>query len=134
MATMDKIRETQKKYCSRALTTAIIICMVMVMAGHPVMGKGLLLGTIFSIINFILMGETLSARVGGGPKKAFAASLGSIALRYLLMAIPMVVAIKGDSFDLLFTVIGVFSVQILIMVDHVLLFFTVTRTQHHIKP
>lgn len=128
---MDKVRQTQKTFCSRALTLAIAACVILVAAGHVPLGKGLLLGTIFSIINFILMGETLPRRMGKSGRKAFLASLGSIGGRYLLLAVPMIIAIQGDSFDLLFTVIGVFSVQMLILADAVVNLLVSSRGRYN---
>ena len=64
---MESIREIQKKYCTRAITAAIFIGLFFIVAGQKPIGKGLILGTIFSIINFIIMGETLPHRIGNYP-------------------------------------------------------------------
>ena len=68
---MDAIRETQKKYCSRAMLAAIFIGLVFILMDQNAVGKGLILGTFFSIINFILMGETLPLKVGKSRGKSF---------------------------------------------------------------
>ena len=46
---MDPVRQTQKKYCSRAMTLAILISLGFILAGYKPIGKGLVLGTFFSI-------------------------------------------------------------------------------------
>jgi len=115
---MDSIRETQKKYCSLAITAAILIGLVMILAGQKPVGKGLILGTLFSVVNFVLMGETLPVQMGRTRQKAFFFSLGSIALRYLLMAIPLFLAIKTDQFNLVASICGLFMVQLMILADH----------------
>ena len=46
------------------MIAAIIIGLVFIIAGQKPLGKGLILGTIFSVINFILIGETLPLRIG----------------------------------------------------------------------
>ena len=56
---MEGVREIQKKYCSRAMVVAIVGGMILILVGHKALGKGLVLGTIFSVLNFIVMGECL---------------------------------------------------------------------------
>ena len=58
------------------------------------MGKGVLLGTLFSILNFVIMGETLSSRMAPTEGRRLYLALGSIAVRYALLAIPLVLAIR----------------------------------------
>jgi hypothetical protein len=117
---MESVKETQKKYCSLAVTAAILIGLVMILAGQKPVGKGLILGTLFSVINFILMGETLPVKVGKSRQKVFFFSLGSILFRYLLMAIPIFLAIKTDQFNLVAAICGLFMVQLMILADHLI--------------
>lgn len=116
---MNTIRETQKKYCSRALTFAILTAVIFIAADQKVIGKGLILGTIFSIINFILMGESLPARLGKAKKKTFFFSLGGIVVRFALLAVPVVVGIKNSGIDLIAVVFGLFMVQLVLLADHI---------------
>ena len=97
---MESVKDTQKKYGSLAVTAAIFIGLVMILAGYKPVGKGLILGSLFSVINFVLMGETLPVKMGKSRPKAFIFSLGSILMRYALMAIPLFLAIKTDRFNL----------------------------------
>ena len=99
---------------------AIIIGICFFLAGLKPVGKGLILGTIFSITNFILIGQALPLRVGRTKRKTFFLSLGSIFFRYALMAIPIVVAVKFDQFDLVAAIIGLFMIQYAILADHFL--------------
>jgi hypothetical protein len=117
---MESVKETQKKYCSLAMMAAILIGLVMILAGQKPAGKGLVLGTLFSVVNFVLMGEILPVKMGGSRPKAFFFSLGSIVLRYLLMAIPLFLAIKTDQFNLVASVCGLFMVQLMILADHLI--------------
>ena len=41
---MEPVRETQKKYCSRAMAAAILSAFVLILAGQKGLGKGLVLG------------------------------------------------------------------------------------------
>jgi hypothetical protein len=117
---MNAIRQTQKKYCSRALTAAILIGFALILAAQKPIAKGLIIGTFASILNFILIGETLPARIlQSSKKKTFALSLGSILLRYALMAVPLVIAIKSEDYNLFAVAAGLFMVQVMILVDHI---------------
>ena len=117
---MESVKQTQKRYCSRAMWTAIIIGLCFFLAGQKPVGKGLVLSAIFSIVNFILIGQTLPLRLGRSKRKTFFLSLGSIFFRYALMAIPIVVAVKFDQFDLVAAIIGLFMIQYAILADHFL--------------
>ncbi len=115
---MEAIRETEKKYCSRALLSAIILGGAFMACGLTAMGKGLILGCLFSIINFIALGGTIPMRIGRSGKTAFTISLGSLLARLLLMAAPMAIALKTTEFHLITTVFGLFLVQLNILADY----------------
>jgi hypothetical protein len=117
---MNAIRETQKKYCSRALTAAILIGFAFILAAQKPIAKGLIAGTLASILNFILIGETLPTRILQSSKtKAAIFSLGSILFRFALMGVPIFMGITSEEFNLFAVVIGVFMVQVMILVDHI---------------
>ena len=120
---METIRETQKKYCSRAISAAIFAGLLFILAGLEPIGKGLILGTIFSIINFILMGEMLPLNIGKSKNKTYFLSLVSIFSRYIL-AIPLIIAVKFDQYNLISVVIGIFMVQFFILAEHVFINFS----------
>jgi hypothetical protein len=125
---VKEIRETQKKYCSLALVTAIIIGFFLIIAGQSSLGKGLILGTLFSSINFALMGEVLPHKVGKSRGKTYLISLGSIVSRYVLLAVPIVLGIKfPDRFDLITVIIGIFMVQLVILWDYLKSAILLTR-------
>jgi hypothetical protein len=117
---MEAIRQTQKKYGSRTMTVAIIAGLFLVLIGQQPIGKGLVLGAIFSVVNFVLMGETLPMRMGKSKRKAVTLALGSIMFRYVLLAIPLVVAIKFDQFNVFATILGIFMIQLVILGDHLI--------------
>jgi len=117
---MESIRQIQKKYCSKAMTTAIVAGFVLILAGQNALAKGLVLGTVFSIINFILMAETLPFRLGKSSRTAFIWSLLSLLLRYALMATPLIMAIKFPQFNLIAVVCGIFLVQAMILAEPLL--------------
>jgi len=116
---MEQIRKTQKKYSSLAITLAIFTCIIFILFDLKPVGQGLLLGTIFSIINFVLMGQALPLRIGMSRNKAAVFSFISILLRYVLMAIPLVSSIKLEKFNIIATVCGLFMVQFVILADEI---------------
>ena len=121
---METIRQAQKKYCSRAISTAIFAGLLFILAGWEPIGKGLILGTIFSIINFILMGEMLPLNIGKSKNKTYFLSLVSIFSRYIILSIPLIIAVKFDQYNLISVVIGIFMVQFFILAEHVFINFS----------
>jgi len=124
---MESIRDTQKKYCTGAITIAIFIGLFFILAGQKPVGKGLILGTIFSIINFIIMGEMLPLRIGKSNHKTFLFSLGSIFFRYILLAVPMIIAVKFEQYNFISVIVGIFMIQLFILADHLVSHLTATR-------
>ena len=116
---MESIRQTQKKYCSQAMLAAIVTGLVFILVGQKPMGKGLILGTLFSVVNFILMGELIPLQLGQTRPKTYLIAFGSIAIRYGLLALPLLVALKFDQFSLWTVIWGVFMIQIVILVEHI---------------
>jgi len=98
---------------------AIFVGSIFYASGRPDLMKGIILGTLFSIINFVLMGETLPYRLNKGKSKTIFAALGSMAFRYPLLAVPVVLAIKFEEYNLFAAFAGVFMVQLLILLDHI---------------
>jgi len=117
---MESVKQTQKKYGSRAIWIAIIVGLGFFLTGYKPVGKALVLGTIFSVINFVLIGQALPLRIGKSKGKTIFFSLGSIFCRYILMAVPIVVAVKFEQFDLVGAIIGLFMIQVVILADHIL--------------
>lgn len=115
---MTPIKETQKKYNSRAMLVAIVAGLLLIVAGFAPQGKGLILGTIFSAVNFVLIGFGLPATVGQPGRKRFVKSIGFILFRFALLAVPLVLAATTSRFDLATTIIGIFMVQLTILADH----------------
>jgi len=100
------------------MIAAILIAFLFIMVGHKALGKGLVLGTVFSVINFVLIGETIPMRIGKSRKRATVLSFVSICLRYGLIAIPLFMGIKMDQFDFFTVAVGIFFVQVMIVSDH----------------
>ncbi len=111
---MDPIRQTQKKYCSQAMLIAIFGGLALILLGQKAMGKGLVLGTLFSAVNFALAGEWMHFQLGHGKAKTFFLSIGSVIFRYAFIAVPIILSIKMEQLNIWATIFGIFMIQILI--------------------
>lgn len=118
MAKIAEISDVQKKYCSRAMIFGLAVAGVLLLIGAKPEAKGLILGTIFSNINFVMMGHALPLRITAQRKRAFAFSLGSIWFRYAVMAIPLVIAFYSESLEFFAVAAGLFMIQIIILAHH----------------
>ena len=114
---MPPIRQIQKKYGTRALTTAVLMALVLVLAGQKPVAKGLILGTLFSILNFVILGEMIPQQVGKAGRRLYAALAGSITLRFGLMAVPLVLAVKTAWLNFAAVAAGLFMVQLMILAE-----------------
>jgi len=124
---MEALKQTQKKYATRTLTLAIVIALFLILIGQKPVAKGLILGTVFSVLNFILMGKTIILKFGKSKRKTFSISMGSIIFRYLLLAIPLVTALKFEQFNLMAAILGIFMIQLVILTEHLLTFIPSLR-------
>ena len=117
---METVKQVQKKYISLALTFSIGVALLLILIGYKPVGKGLILGAIFSVLNFILMGKSIVLKFGRSKAKTFSISMGSIIIRYLLLAIPLIAAVKYEQFNLVAAILGIFMIQLVILAEHVL--------------
>ncbi len=97
-----------------------IVFGLLIIIGYKPMGKGLVLGALFSVINFILMAETLPLKIGPSRKKSAVFSLVSILVRFAVMAIPLIAAIKYEQFNLFAVIPGLFMIQAVILTDQLI--------------
>jgi hypothetical protein len=114
------IRRIRQRYCTSALILATLCGAGLMLFGYPALGKGLILGALFSILNFILIAAVLPMRLGQGRGKSIFFSMGSIYLRYAVMAVPLVLALKQEAFAVSTAAIGLFMVQLAILGDQLL--------------
>jgi len=116
---MEELKQLQKRYCSRAMALAIAGALIFIIFGYNPLGRGLVLGTLFSIINFILMGQSIQARMGKTQARTTFLALVSVFFRFALMAVPIVVAVKFESYHIVTAVIGLFMVQIVLFAENI---------------
>ncbi|MDY6880182.1 MAG: ATP synthase subunit I [Desulfatiglans sp.] len=116
-----EISQVQKKICSWAISFALLAALVFLLFDEKAIAKGLILGTFFSIINFILMGKSIPMVIGKSRPRARMIGMASILMRYVLLAIPMIVGVKSASFSFVAVVVGIFSVQIVTLLNYILI-------------
>lgn len=114
---METVKQFQKKYGTTAMFIAIALALVLIIIGQKEMAKGLVLGTLFSVINFVLMGESLQLRLGRSRRASTMVSFSLILLRFGLMAIPLIVSIRYNQYHIVTTIVGLFMVQVVILTD-----------------
>ena len=117
---MEAVKQAQKKITQHALWLSVIVGLVFILMGHKPVGKGLILGTLFSVINFIFMAKSIGYKFGRSKRQIFSISLGSLLFRYVLLAIPLIVAVKFEQFNLVAVIVGIFMIQLVILADHLL--------------
>jgi len=115
----DAVRQTQKKYGSMTLIIAIFAGLFFILIGQKAIAKGLILGTLFSILNFVLIGEVLPMMIGKTRRTSTLYSLGSITFRFGLLAIPLILSLKMEAFNFAAAAVGIFMVQLIILGDHI---------------
>ncbi len=116
---MEAVRSMQKKLCSQAMLAAIAGALILILFGEKAVGKGLVLGTLFSALNFVLMGQFFHHTMSSSRTRASAAAFGSIFFRFALMAVPLIISIRLDSIHIIGVVIGIFMVQLTILFNHI---------------
>ena len=121
MTQPPEVQELQKRVISFALTGAVCIAVLFLFLGQRPIAKGLVLGTCFSIINFVLLGKSLPMVMGKSRAKASALGFISMLGRFGVLAVPVVIGLKRPGFDIFAVIVGLFAVQIMILLDHVVL-------------
>ena len=119
MTTALPVRDMQKSYGSKAMVLAIGVSLFFLLLGHKSVCRGVVLGALFSTINFVLMASSFHLKIRPDRKKASLAAFYNILLRYVFMAIPLFIAIKFPRFNLVATIVGLFMVQLIILTEHI---------------
>jgi len=104
----------------RALFLVLAVAVILLVAVSKPAARGLVLGGLFSVLNFYLMSQVLAGRVR---KTGWTGrSLGFIWLlaRMGIMALPLLVALKMDFFSLAATAAGLFAIQASLLLEPLL--------------
>lgn len=103
------------------MSSTLVLAIVLLIFQEKTIAKGLVLGACFSVLNFFILGRFIPLTLGRSRAKARFISLTSILSRYVLLAIPMILAAKLSSLDFTATVVGIFAVQIVTLFDYVVI-------------
>lgn len=97
-----------------SLFGAVGIGGTLIILGFEPLGKGLILGALFSIVNFALMAIALPYRLGLSRRRSFWVSLTSIYCRFAIMAIPLIIGVKLPQVAVSTVAAGLFMVPLCI--------------------
>lgn len=117
----NEFNQIQTKICSWAILSTLVLGLFFIFINEKAISKGLLLGACFSVINFLLLGKSIPMALGKSRSKAGLRGLLSILSRYVVLAIPLIVAMKSISFNFVAVVVGIFAVQIIILARYVII-------------
>jgi len=118
---LHEVRAVQWRLCSAAITASVIVALGFMIFGQRAVAKGLVLGTCFSMVNFFFLGRFAPLALGHSRPLATMVGLGSIFLRYAILAVPMIIALKVPSFNFAAVVVGIFAVQIVTLFDYLVI-------------
>jgi len=109
----------------KVIKTALGLCLVAglgsLILGQMGFAKGFLLGSLASIVNFLLMKRGLQRRLGMNPKRVGVEAFFSLLFRYALLAIPIIIAIRVYQINVIGACIGIFTIQLSILFHFLLL-------------
>jgi hypothetical protein len=112
---MESVSDLRRKYCPTALFVALVIAIVLILSGQRDMARGLVLGTLFSILNFVLMSLSIQLRMQKSQRAGTVMSLMLVLLRFGFLALPLVVSIRYDNYHIATTIAGLFMVQVVML-------------------
>ncbi|MBW1989381.1 MAG: ATP synthase subunit I [Deltaproteobacteria bacterium] len=114
------VQAVLRRYGTGAALAALAAAAVCVLLGRPDAARGVVLGALASVANFLLMARGLPARVAAGSKRrSVARFFSSLLFRYLVLAVPLYLALRLEAFAFFPAVGGLFCVQAVILADHV---------------
>ena len=117
----NEVKKVRNRICSWAMLISIGLASFFLFVNEKAFAKGLVLGTCFSCINFLLLGRSILMTIGQSHPRAKIIAFTSLLARYVILAIPLIVAVKSSSFNLVTTIIGIFSIQIVTLVYYVVM-------------
>ncbi|MBW1886972.1 MAG: hypothetical protein JRI52_01295 [Deltaproteobacteria bacterium] len=116
-----QVSEIKKKICIKVLILTLAAGIFFIILNERSIVKGLALGSLFSIVNFLLLGESIPLVLGHTRIRAGVIGLASIVIRFSVLTFPLLVGLKSDSFNFAAVVAGIFSVQIVTLVEYIII-------------
>ncbi len=113
---MENILKFKKAIVYQILITAAVFAAGALIFNQMPAAKGFVLGSLFSLINFLFMVRHTPNRLGKERKAATVHSGLSLVFRLGILAVPLYLAIRRPEINLVFTIIGIFNLQISIII------------------
>ena len=98
------------------LVTAVLLSVGALVLGYTQVAKGFALGSLFSLINFRIMAFHAPRRLGKSRGRAGWDGYLSLLIRIVLLAVPLLMALRLEQFSLIWTVLGVLNLQFSILI------------------
>jgi hypothetical protein len=117
----NDLSQMKKRICFRTIALAIVASGILLFLQEKGIARGLLLGTLFSVVNFLLLSTSIPMTLWRSRSQASWIGFGSILTRYAMLAVPMVVGLKSSSFSFFAVVVGVFSVQLFMFFEYLVI-------------
>lgn len=117
----SEVKKVRNRICSWTMLSGICLALFLILIHEKAIAKGLLLGTCFSCINFLILGRSIVMTIGHSHPRAGLIAFTSMLTRYIILAVPLIVAIKSTSFNLVASIIGIFAVQIVTLIYYVVI-------------
>ena len=113
---MEQLNTFKKVITFQILVLAGLVAMVGLLFGYPAVAKGFVLGSLFSLLNFLVMARGTARRLGQSRGRATASSGANLVVRLALMAAPLYLAITMPQFNIVATAAGLFNLQLSIVI------------------
>lgn len=118
---LSKDLSIAKYYASRAMMLGIVVSVGAILLGHKPFGKSFMLGALCSSVNVVLMNLLYSNLLFKTKKSASFLAFLSVLIRFGVLAVPLILSLTNKNFNFIGAALGIFSVQIIIFWEHVIL-------------
>jgi len=109
---MEQLGSFKKTIVFQILVTAVLVSAAAVFLGFVSVAKGFALGSIFSLVNFLIMVQQAPKRLGKKTGRAGWENFMGLLLRMIILGLPLFLAIRFPAFNLIATVVGIFNLQL----------------------
>ncbi len=104
-------RRFVKNRCRWALLLTLAAAVILILSGSKPAARGVALGGLFSVLNFLIMSRTLAGRMARSGWSGRSFGFIWILARLGLTALPLILAFKTDYLNVAATAAGLFAVQ-----------------------
>jgi hypothetical protein len=114
---MESFRRYKKVLLLEILIIILLVAVSLSALGLKTQAAGFVLGSLFSALNLQIMAWTLPQRLFRSNRKAGIISGLNLLPRLLILGLPLAVAVyRPEKFNLIFTIMGLFNLQVSILV------------------